>query len=97
MRGKTMERTRGDRRAETARENDDSDIIEAAEDEARGAGEHQQGAGGGNLQSDIGTQAEQERAADPDRHESVTKGDHIAHGHGETPRHPATKVVTERD
>jgi hypothetical protein len=92
-----MDQTRDDRRAETAREHDDSDIIDAAEDEARGAVEHQEGAEGGNLQRDIATQAEQERATDPDRHESVTKGDHIAHGHGETPPHPATKVVTERD
>jgi hypothetical protein len=92
-----MEHSRGDRRAETAREHDDSDLIEAAEDEARGAAAQQQGAEGGNLQRDLATQAEEERATDPERHESVTKGDHITHGHGETPRHPATKVVTERD
>jgi hypothetical protein len=92
-----MNQTRADCRAETAREHDDSDIIDAAEDEARGSTEHQEGAEGGNLQRDIASQAEQERATDPDRHESVTKGDHIAHGHGETPPHPATKVVTERD
>jgi hypothetical protein len=89
--------TRGERRAETARLNDDSDLIEAAESEAGGAAEHQEGAEGGNLQRDIATQAELERATDPEAHVSVTKSDHIAHGHGESPAHPATKVVTERD
>lgn len=91
-----MTETRGERRAETAKENDDSDIIEAANEEAVAAPE-QQGREGGNLQTDVGTQAERERATDPNRHESVTKGDHIAHGQGETPPHPATEVVTERD
>jgi len=80
-----MDQTRGERRAETARENDDRDIIEAAEDESL-AGPTQQGRGGGNLQADLATQAEQERATDPN-----------AHGQGEIPPHPATEVVTERD
>lgn len=88
--------TRGERRAETARLNVDSDLIEAAESEAEDAAVHQQGAEGGNLQRDLATQAEQQRATDPEAHESITKGDHIAHGQGSTPPHPATKVVTER-
>jgi hypothetical protein len=91
-----MDQTRGERRAETARENDDRDIIEAAEDESL-AGPTQQGREGGNLQADLATQVEQERATDPNAHESVRKGDHIAHGQGETPPYPATEVVTERD
>ena len=92
-----MTDTRGERRAETARENDDSDIIEAANEESVSAAAEQQGRAGGNLQTDLGTQAEEERATDPDAHESVTKGDHIAHGQGSTPPHPAEQVVTERD
>lgn len=91
-----MDRTRGERRAETARENDDSDIIEAAEDDSL-KGQHQQGSQGGNLQTDLGSTVDQERATDPNRHESVKKGDHIAHGQGESPPHPADRVVTERD
>ena len=91
-----MTETRGERRAETARNADDSDIIERAEQQSMTAPE-QQGREGGNLQTDLGTQAEEERAIDPQAHESVTKGDHIAHGHGESPPHPATNVVTERD
>ncbi len=90
------EEKRGERRAETARENDDSDIIEAAEKQSVPQPE-QQGREGGNLQTDVGTQAEELRATDPDATESITKGDHIAHGQGESPAHPATKVVTERD
>ena len=90
------EQTRGERRAETARRNDDSDIIEAASEQAVDAPE-QQGRQGGNLQTDLATQAEERRATDPDAHESVTKGDHIAHGQGSSPPHPPTEVVIERD
>lgn len=90
-----MTETRGERRAETARQNDDSDIIDAATEEAL-AGQVYEGQRGGNLQRDLGTQAEQARTTDPNAHESITKGDHIAHGQGETPPHPATKVVSER-
>jgi hypothetical protein len=92
-----MTESRGERRAETAKENDDSELIEAAQKEARGAAEHQAGAEGGNLQRDVGKQAEEQRATDPDATESITKSDHINHGHGESPPHPPTKVVTERD
>ena len=90
------EKKRGERRAETARQNDDGDIIAAAEAQSVPAPE-QQGREGGNIQRDVGTQAEEERASDPAAHESITKGDHIAHGQGQTPPHPATDVVTERD
>lgn len=91
-----MDDTSGERRAETARENDDSDIIEAAEDQAIGDQSYQ-GSEGGNLQRDLGTQSEQARVQDPAAHESVKKGDHIAHGQHTDEPHPATKVVTERD
>ena len=91
-----MDQTRGERRAETARQNDDSDIIPAAEEESL-KGEHQQGSEGGNLQTELGTAVDQERATDPTRHESVKKGDHIAQGQGETPPHRAEEVVSERD
>lgn len=91
-----MTETRGERRAETARENDDRGIIEGANSEAVAAAE-QEGRSGGNLQTDVGTQAEELRATDPDATESITKGDHIAHGQGESPKHSATEVVTERD
>jgi hypothetical protein len=90
-----MDQTRGEERAETARQNDDSDIIEAAERDSL-QGERQQGSEGGILQTDLGSSVDQERATDPNRHESVKKGDHIARGDGESPPHPAEKTVTER-
>lgn len=62
------------RRTETARENDDSDLIENA---ARAPS--QQGSSGGNLQRDVGTQASEERVRDPEATEGVTKEDDIAH------------------
>ena len=91
-----MTETRGERRAETAKQNDDSEIIDAAAEESGGA-PSQQGSEGGNLQRDLATEAEQKRVTDPAAHESVKKGDHIAHGQGSTPPHPAEHVVTERD
>ena len=86
---------RGEDRAKTARQNDDSDIIEAAREESP-AGQMYQGQSGGNLQRDLGTQAEQARTTDAEVHESVKKGDHIAHGQHTDEPHPASAVVTER-
>lgn len=89
-----MTETRGESRAETAKRNDDSDIIEAAVEESTAPG--QQGSGGGNLQRDVATQAERDQLEDPEAHESVKKGDHMAHGQHSDEPHPATKVVAER-
>ncbi|MBA3835809.1 MAG: hypothetical protein H0X53_08235 [Sphingomonas sp.] len=91
-----MTETRGDRRAETARQNDDSDIIEAATDDTAAAAAGQQGRSGGNLQRDVGTQSEHERVSDPEANEGVTKEDDIAHGQRVQAPKPATHVVTER-
>ena len=49
------------RRTETSRENDDSDIIDRVEPTPS-----QGGTSGGNLQEDIATQAELDRVRDPD-------------------------------
>ena len=89
-----MTETRGERRAETAKRNDDSDIIDTAIDESGAPG--QQGSGGGNLQRDLATQAEEQQVEDPEAHVSVKKGDHMAHGQHSDEPHPATDVVTER-
>lgn len=62
-------------RTETAREHDDSEIIDNAE-----PGTSHQGRSGGNLQADVATQATLERVRDPEAHEGVTKEDDIAHG-----------------
>ena len=87
-----MNETRGERRAETAKQNDDSGIIEDA-DRAPSQG----GRAGGNLQSDVATQAEEERIRDAEAHEGVTKEDDIAHGQRTNEPRPATHVVTQRD
>jgi hypothetical protein len=91
-----MDQGRCESRAETARRNDDSDVIDAAQDEAL-TGEVHQGQSGGNLQRDLGSQAEQARTTDPAAHRSVKKGDHMAHGQHTAEPHPATEVVTERE
>lgn len=76
------------RRTETARETDDSDIIDrdSAEFEPR-----QSGSSGGNLQEDIATQAELQRVRDPEAHEGVDKQDDIDHQQRYPARHPADK------
>jgi hypothetical protein len=62
-------------RAQTAREHDDSDLIEDnLKTPAQG------GRSGGDLATDIGTQAADERVSDPEAHEGVDKADDIAHG-----------------
>lgn len=73
-----------DRRIETARDNDDSDMIEGPE-----PGPGQGGSSGGALQEDIATQAELERVRDPEAHEGVDKQDDINHAQRYPTRHPA--------
>jgi len=62
------------RRSETARDNDDSDIIDSIEPTPP-----QGDRSGGNLQRDIGTDASLERVRDPEAHEGVEKQDKIDH------------------
>ena len=61
-------------RTESAREHDDSDIIDRAE-----PAPSQGGTSGGNLQEDVATQAELERVRDPEAMEGVDKQDDIDH------------------
>jgi hypothetical protein len=75
------------RRTETARDNDDSDIIDRAE-----PAPSQSGSSGGNLQEDIATQAELERVRDPEAHEGVDKQDKIDHQQERVTNHPADKT-----
>ena len=62
-------------RTDTARANDDRDMIETAEPTPK-----QGGSSGGNLQEDIATRAELERVSDPEAHEGVDKQNDIDHG-----------------
>lgn len=66
------EEKRGDQRSETARRNDDSELI----DDQLPTPAHQ-GRAGGNLQTDVGTQAAEERVRDPEAREGVTKEDEV--------------------
>jgi hypothetical protein len=60
-------------RTDTARDHDDSDIIDRATDAPSGSG-----SAGGNLQRDVATQSELDRVRDPEGTERVTKEDDIA-------------------
>ena len=70
------------RRTETARDNDDSELIDNPVDTPS-----HQGSSGGNLHRDVGTQSTLERIQDPEAHEGVTKDDDIAHAQ----RYPARR------
>jgi hypothetical protein len=77
------------RRTETARENNDSEIIERDSAEPT---PHQSGTSGGALQEDIATQAELERVRDPEAHQGVDKQDDIDHQQRYPPKHPADQT-----
>lgn len=62
------------RRTETARENDDRDIIDSTEPTPRFSG-----SSGGNLQEDVASRTELERVRNPEAHEGVEKQDKIDH------------------
>ena len=66
------------RRAETARSNDDSDLIENSLETPSFQGRFQ-----GDIQTDVATQATEERISDPEASEGVTKQDDINHGQRE--------------
>ena len=57
------------RRTETAKRNDDSALTGDVDTP------NQQGRAGGDLQTDVATQAARERVEDPDATEGVTKAD----------------------
>jgi hypothetical protein len=73
-------------RTDSAREHDDSDIIDRAE-----PAPSQGGTSGGAMQEDIATQAELERVRDPEAMEGVDKQDDIDHQQRYENRHPADK------
>ena len=78
--------TEENRRTETARRNDDSDIIDNIEP-APTEGSRS----GGNLQTDVATQASLERVSDPDAMEGVTAEDDRAHGQAYPPQQGGTR------
>lgn len=64
-------------RTETARDTDDSDLIENPE---AGVGQGGASTSGGNLQRDIATQAELTELTEPDAGTRVQKSDAVEHG-----------------
>lgn len=62
-------------RTESARDHDDSDLIDRMEDAPSG-----QTRSGGNLQRDIATKAELDTIGDPDGRTGVGKSDAVDHG-----------------
>lgn len=74
------------RRTDTARANDDHDLIEGQEPTPS-----QGGTSGGNLQEDIASKAELDRVRDPNAREGVDKQDKIDHQQESFTRHPPDK------
>lgn len=79
---------RSSEQAKSAREHDDSDIVDT-EIHAPSTG----GSYGGNLQVDVASQAEAERVADPEARDGVDKQDDINHAQ----RYPAGKRADNRE
>ena len=75
------------RRADTAREHDDSDIMDRTEPTPTHGG-----SSGGNLQEDIASRAELERVRDPEAREGISKQHKIDHQEQTTTNHPADKT-----
>jgi hypothetical protein len=78
------------RRTESAREHDDSELIESIEE--TGPAPRFEGRSGGVLQDDIATKAELERVRDPEAREGADKKDDIEHGEASPARRPADKT-----
>jgi hypothetical protein len=74
------------RRTQSARDHDDSDIIDRAE-----PAPSQSGTSGGNMQEDIATEAELDRIRDPEAREGASKQKDIDHRQRYENRHPADK------
>ncbi len=62
-------------RTDTARDHDDSDLIDNMEKTPS-----EQGRAGGNLARYVATDASMKRVRDPEAHEGVDKQDEIDHG-----------------
>jgi hypothetical protein len=92
----TEDKSRGERRAETARDNDDSEVIDSAQAESAEVAPGQGGRSGGNLQRDIAAQAERRSVDDPAARGRRTKSDEMEHGDFSPAPGSATEVVAER-
>ena len=76
-----MTNDRGDRRPETARRHDDSEIIEEA---SENSSPDKVGRSGGNLPRDVGTSAAERKVRNPESRENMTKEHELRHGGSST-------------
>ena len=72
-----MNNDRGDRRAETARRHDDSELIEEA---GENPSPDKVGRSGGNLPRDVGTSAAERKVRNPESRENMTKEQELRNG-----------------
>lgn len=76
-----MAEDRGERRPETARRHDDSEIIDEA---AENRSPTKVGRSGGNLPRNVGTAAAERKVHDPEARENMTKEQELQHGGSST-------------
>ena len=69
------DQTKGERRADTAKRTDDSELIEDAEPTPETVGRS-----GGNLQRDVATADPEKEVRDPEAGDNVTKEQELHHG-----------------
>lgn len=76
-----MSQDRGERRSETARRHDDSEIIDEANETPT---PDKVGRAGGNLPRDVGTSAAERKVREPEARENMTKEHELRHGGSST-------------
>lgn len=76
-----MTNDRGERRSETAKKHDDSEIIDEASETPTPS---KVGRAGGNLARDVGTAAAERKVRDPEARENMTKEQELEHGGSST-------------
>ena len=76
-----MTNDRGERRSETAKRHDDSELIEEA---AETPTPTKVGRSGGNLPRDVGTAAAERKVREPESRENMTKEQELRHGGSST-------------
>lgn len=72
-----MTNDRSERRSETAKRHDDSEIIAEANETPT---PDKAGRAGGNLARDVGTAAAERKVRDPEARENMTKEQEVQHG-----------------
>ena len=76
-----MTNDRSERRSETAKRHDDSEIIEEASETPSPT---KVGRSGGNLPRDVGTAAAERKVHNPESRENMTKEQELRHGGSST-------------